>query len=76
MRISRDELIEIMLVVIVMMSSLFWWLSVIKKLSSWALVVPIWKKGAGNWYRGKKRGLEVLVGPLRKRVSNDRYQCD
>jgi hypothetical protein len=76
LRISRVELIELMLEVISLMSSLFWWLLAIKELSSWVLVVAIWKKGADNWYRGNKRGLGCWVGPLRRRVSNDRYHCD
>jgi hypothetical protein len=76
LRISRVKLIEIMFEVISLMSSLFWWLSKIKELSSWALVVAIWKKGADNWYRRNKRDLGCWVGSLRRRVSNYRYHYD
>jgi hypothetical protein len=34
------------------------------------------EKGAGKWYRGKKRGQEGWVGPGIKMVSNDRYYYD
>ena len=54
LRISRVELIELMLEVISLMSSLFWWLSEIKELSSWALVVAIWKNGKENGIRETK----------------------
>jgi hypothetical protein len=66
LRISIVELIELMLALIVLMSSLFWWLSAIKALSSWARVVVIWTneqenniretKGVwrGGWYHGEK----------------------
>jgi hypothetical protein len=48
LRITISELIVLRLALIVLMSSWFWWLSAIKILSSWALVVAIWENGQEN----------------------------
>jgi len=48
LRISIVKLMELMLALICLISSLCWWLSVIKALSSWARVVVIWIKEHGN----------------------------
>jgi hypothetical protein len=34
------------------------------------------EKWVETWYRGNKRGLEGWVGPLRRRMSNDRCHYD
>jgi hypothetical protein len=59
-------LIEIRLELIFLMSCWFWWLLTIKLLSSWALVVAIWKNGRKMVY-GKQNGFGGVGGTTVKK---------
>jgi hypothetical protein len=48
LRILIAKFIELRYAPIVLMSSLFWWVSTIKELSSWGHVVVIWKNEQEN----------------------------